>query len=87
MTASIEKERSEWEVFRSASLCFGLTHPPTNTNLVSPDRPASNSASGRFARRACVTDIDAFISCCGARVGSSVRTGDGPQLTMRPIGR
>jgi putative transposase len=54
-------------------VCCWSIPPPIITNLVAPDRPASNNASERFVRRGCVMATGVFTCCCVATAGASTR--------------
>jgi putative transposase len=62
-------------VYRSVErvVCCWSIPPPIITNLVAPDRPASNNASERFVRRGCVMATGVFTCCCVATAGASTR--------------
>lgn len=54
--------------------------PPITTSPVAPDRPSSDSGSGRFAGRGCATVIGAFTSCSGAKAVVTARTRRGASI-------
>lgn len=53
--------------------CLRLTLPPVTTSLVAPDRPISNSGSGRYIKPLCAMTIGVFTCCCAVQDLLSIR--------------
>jgi transposase len=70
----VRSVRGEWDVsIRRTCSVFEVDTSTYHYKFRRAGQAGSNNGSRRFAKPACATAIGAFTSCCGTRVGASIK--------------